>query len=186
MSSYKLPSKAISEKELLKLFFDLSFFLIPSSVIIKSNELKNIGGFQKSNYYPFVDIPTFFELSFKGAFIYSRNITCFYRKHKHSTWYRYAYKTQHMLRKEIHEYFKDSIRRKKIFFRGMDLQTILKNQKQYLGKKRSSHSKTIFIHDLIFSPQKKWYKPIVVVKQLLHVFISIKIFFYKIVRYIFI
>jgi glycosyltransferase involved in cell wall biosynthesis len=57
---------------------------IPScTVICRKTTLDSIGGFKQANYTPFVDYPTWLELSLKGCFLMDNSILGFYRQHLH-------------------------------------------------------------------------------------------------------
>jgi glycosyltransferase involved in cell wall biosynthesis len=58
---------------------------------INKSSLKQIGGFQKSNGYPFWDIPTIAKLQDVGNIQYINEIFGVYRKHFQSNWLKYSY-----------------------------------------------------------------------------------------------
>ena len=86
---------------ILPLFATLKFSIIPVTAMIKTSALKDIGGFQKDNYYPFTDIPTFLALSLRGNFLYINDVLGYYRKQQNSSWFRFASKTRSMGKEEV-------------------------------------------------------------------------------------
>lgn len=64
---------------------DGGLFTFPCSVVIRSNALKAIGGFQGSSSFPGTDYPTFLELSLRGRFFFVPKVMGYWRQHLQST-----------------------------------------------------------------------------------------------------
>lgn len=79
----------------------LKFDICSPSVMINTQKLIKVGGFQKSALYPFTDIPTYLALSTQGSFAYQKEIVGYYRRSSQSGWFNFANTTFEMGRKQV-------------------------------------------------------------------------------------
>lgn len=139
---------------ILKLFYSLSFSIIPVTVMIRKNTLTKIGGFRKDRYYPFVDIPTFIRLAIEGEFRYINEILGNYRKQEDSYWFDFASKTESMGRGEVKKCVSNFIDKNKMnkYYKNfkIDYNKVLLNQDKYLRIKRAIKPLSLFVNKLAF------------------------------------
>lgn len=84
---------------------DAITFTFPCSVLIRSSVLKGIGGFQSSPRLPFVDYPTFLNLSLRGRFFFIPKVMGYWRQRLQSaTWTRDAEATDRELFRYVCEF----------------------------------------------------------------------------------
>jgi len=78
---------------------DVRTFTFPCSVIIRTETLRKIGGFQNVPGLPFVDFPTFITLGLQGKFFFTPQIMGYWRQHVRSnTQTRDEERTNYLLR----------------------------------------------------------------------------------------
>ena len=137
---------------ILKLFCDLSFSIIPVTVIMKTNILKRMKGFKKDKIYPFADIPTFLSLSILGEFLYIDKNLGFYRKQPNSEWFNFASQTSAMgreeLKKSIGEFLKKYSKNKIV--KQIKANRILEKQDKYIFKRKKYKKVSIILNSIAF------------------------------------
>ncbi|NLJ39339.1 MAG: glycosyltransferase family 2 protein [Candidatus Atribacteria bacterium] len=83
--SFDLPSlnrfRNMPPEEMTKILI-IANFIQPCTVMINKDALLSIGGFVQHKETPYVDYPTFLELSLKGRFYPSDRVMGYWRKHK--------------------------------------------------------------------------------------------------------
>ena len=132
----------------------MNFSIIPVTVVIRRKDLVSIGGFQKDQYYPFADIPTFLKLALKGKFSYQDDILGYYRKQSNSEWFNFASNTSAMGRKEVQKCVNNFLLSKnnrpivKQILRGEN--HLLSNQKKFIKKKQKMKKLSLFLNRLSF------------------------------------
>ncbi len=144
---YKILYSVKEMNNALDLFTDPTFYIISSTVMIDKKKLVEIGGFLNSYSYPFVDIPTYLGLTMKGKFVYKHKILGYYRKHKDSTWYKFAQNSSAMGRQEIQNCFWEFIDKNKLVIKQKE---IINKQNRYLKQKKRYKFLTQFYHWLVF------------------------------------
>lgn len=117
---------------ILNLFSTLRFDIASPTVMIRKKALIKIRGFKSGKYYPFVDIPTYLELTQIGNFKYHQEILGYYRRTENSSWFKFAQQSSTVGREEIKKEIDDFIKRKKlkIFINKLAQQKYLKKRKK--------------------------------------------------------
>lgn len=143
---------------ILERFSDFSFFFLVSTVMIRKNVLREVRGFKKDRFFPFVDVPTWYELALKGKFFYYRGVLGYYRRHKTSSWVDVARDSDAMLRSEMKKMFWSFISRNKEKLKDLgfilDRKKFLAEQSKALIKKKRNKKFSIFLHTLLFDDSK--------------------------------
>ena len=139
-------------------FSDFSFFILLSTVILRRNALLKIGGFKKDKYFPFTDVPTWYELSLIGKFYYCNEVVGYYRRHKTSSWVDVAKDSDAMLRSEMQKSYwvftrRNSQKLNKLGF-SIDKKKVSSEQSKILVKKKRNKNLSIFLHTLLFDDQQ--------------------------------
>lgn len=133
-------------------------YLIPATIIFRKDCLRKAGGFISDPYYPFVDIPTWYNLLLHGEFIYKNEILGFYRKHIKSAWFSFAKNTDAMATKETQNSFNNFIKKNqlKLERKGVivDIVKIKNYQYKILKNKIKKRTLSIFMHKYIFYESK--------------------------------
>jgi glycosyltransferase involved in cell wall biosynthesis len=75
------PFKSMTQEEITRMLI-LANFIQPCTVMIEKKTLLSLGGFIQNEKTPYVDYPTFLELSLKGRFYPSDRVLGYWRKHK--------------------------------------------------------------------------------------------------------
>lgn len=143
------PVPSILEK-----FADFNFFFLVSTLIMRRDALVKIGGFKKNPHFAFVDVPTWYELSLKGAFHCNRNILGYYRRHKNSSWVEVAKDSDAMLRTEMQKMYWEFIRKNEIVLQKhgfkIDKKALMSLQKKALSKKRRNKNFSLFMNAILY------------------------------------
>lgn len=162
--SYKKHIKSFYSTNRLKrlsYFFDIVGYIIPVATLMRKKTLMSLGGFVSDSIYPFPDIPTFLALSLQGNFSYNTKILGYYRKHRHSHWYKFAKQTDAMSRDEVEECFKNFCNQNRAILdkNGYKLTSnLFKSRQEYLANKRVNKKRSIIIHELLFQETKMFRK----------------------------
>ena len=154
--TYNYEKRLISNRPIgavLKLFATLNFSIIPVTVVIRRKDLVSIGGFQKDQYYPFADIPTFLKLALKGKFSYQDDILGYYRKQSNSEWFNFASNTSAMGREEVAKCVNNFIKRNANNYFAARLakeKAIIAEQSRFVIKKKTGRKLSILINKIAF------------------------------------
>ncbi len=139
---------------ILKLFYKLSFSIIPVTVMIRKNALLKAGGFKKDKYYPFTDIPTFIRMAITGEFRFVDEILGYYRKQQDSYWFNFASKTSAMGREEVRKCLANFIsvncKNKNVKNLHINTKDIKQKQNKYLKIKRVIRPLSLFVNRVAF------------------------------------
>lgn len=131
--------------------FDL--FIVSSTVMIRTDTLKKIDGFIQDKYCPFLDIPTYLQLSLIGTFYYQKEILGYYRRHSFSHWYNFAKETETMGWKEMRQGINDFLlqNENKIKKSGIDIniKQIITTQNRKLEHKRKYKNCSLFLNSFL-------------------------------------
>jgi len=138
--------------EKLVYFLNIVCNIIPVSVMIRRSMLIKIKGFKDNELYPFVDIPTWFEIISKGAAVYKNSIYGFYRKHSDSAWFKFVNKSQSMGESESLQIFSPLLK---------DTGRYSSNVKKQLGlqveRKKKAKKIRIAAHRFIFGHVSQYF-----------------------------
>lgn len=147
----------ISNKPLgsvLQLFATLNFSIIPVTVMVRLDELKQIGGFQTDKYYPFADIPTFLKLALIGKFGYQNEILGYYRKQTTSEWFNFASSTTAMGRVELANCINNFMalhKKNRGISRILKMRKIFMNQNKFIKNKVSKKQISLIANKVAFN-----------------------------------
>jgi glycosyltransferase involved in cell wall biosynthesis len=135
---------------ILNLFLTLQFDIGSQAVLIRKKTLLEVGGFNSNKYYPFVDIPTYLQLSLKGEFNYIPQLLGYYRRTRSSSWFNFAYQSSSMGRKEIKDCINNFISTSaQEFSNALQWNMIEKKQNQYLLIRKLFYLPSIIFHKLL-------------------------------------
>ncbi len=139
---------------ILNLFQDVDFYIAPVTAMIRKKTLLKIKGFNNDKIYPFVDIPTFLNLSLEGDFAYINDVLGYYRKHEHSSWFTYAKKTQAMGKLELVSYLNYFVSKNKKVLKEKNIslfdKTSSTKQEKILNNKKKEKYLSLIKHEIAF------------------------------------
>jgi len=140
---------------IVNLFASLKFYLITSTVMIRKRTLFQIGGFQKNSLYPYIDIPTYLTLSFKGKYYYHNDLLGYYRKHSESLSFNNNFANQELIQEKMMNYYLFFINQYSAKLKFLDREKIINTQRQYLHNKRENRSLILLFHYFAFGDNIK-------------------------------
>lgn len=91
------------------LHVDGETFTFPCSVLIRRSALEAIGGFQHAEGLPFVDHPTFLELSLRGPFAFLDRVMGYWRRHEGSHTWTHRAATDRSMPAYVDEFVRDNM-----------------------------------------------------------------------------